>query len=160
MTDAHTDLSDHVIIRRTTLADATALGELWELLAEELYPGACHDTLAWRTRYTIWKARPDMNGQTYLSYAAEVAGELVGFEDGYVHYDPYTSWWVGEGIHAYVLPMWRCTKVSTRLHHAIIQDAKRKGIDAIRFISREGEVDFWLKKGYLHHASLLQKELI
>lgn len=154
----HTYISDHIVVREGCLADANALGELWLLLAEEIAPGATHDVLTWKSRYMQWHSKKDL--VHYVIQVADLAGELVGFMDGVVYYDNYTSRNILEGLHMYVLPIWRIPHVTHKLYRSSIREAlSRYDADMLRVHSQNTADPRWLRKKYKLHAQIFQKEL-
>lgn len=117
-----------VRVRRGILADVPDMAKMWMSLVKEDMNGVGKpDPAAWIAQTVAMLGSPD-----YYLFVSEDKGNLVGFMDGVVSFDPSTSQKVMTGRHIYVNPEYRKTGATERMHREGVKLARSLGVKVFK----------------------------
>jgi len=140
------------MIRRAEVEDIDAVALLWLKMVKELAP-TFTPNLEW------WKemAVKLFDTEIYVSFVAEVDGEIVGFVDGFIFNEPSTGKIHGVGQHLYITPEYRNDIRTSLLLKYIMQAGKEAGATVFELFSFKEQEPLWIKKGFLPKRTLLRR---
>jgi len=116
-----------VSLRRATADDIPDMANLWAALVREENPKARPDVKMW-----CGLQEHLINNDNYHCYVVEIAGQIVGFNNGLLLTDMETGETYLEGGHFYVLPDHRKSMAGFKLHRNGMDVARATGAKFLR----------------------------
>lgn len=140
-----------MIIRFASKEDLDRIANLWGMMVKERNEDWNPDKGAW---VDISSKLLDTN--MYKICVAE-QGDIIGFLDGMVFYEPAESKTIGFGKSLYVLPEYRGKGVGGRLYIKMLGFGQERGVDALEMYCFPEKLSFWESRGFLKAQHVLRR---
>jgi GNAT superfamily N-acetyltransferase len=128
-----------MIVRPGIISDLPSVGSLWLLMMDEVYPGRKPDIKYW-INFVSGLLR---DCKEYALYVAEADGNVVGFTDFLIQYDPTFSSKVLNSFQTYVMPSYRNTGITKGLWSELVLSAKNNSCPNIFFSTAPSHYEYW-----------------
>ncbi len=137
--------------------DCRQVKGLFKLMCREISPILEPDTNVYIDQ--MRKYHELMKDRYVMLVAEETGGQLVGFIDGFMHYDYITKKNVALANVYYVYKEYRNTSVPVKLYRDLFKIGKDHNMDEIKICTYKNIAQQWTKSGFEIDKIVLKKEV-